>query len=283
VIDTIELSNTGTASVNISSSSLSPQQGVFTVIGTPPTQVGAGGSALVIVSFRPDAAQSYSGTLTLTTDETSTPTRTINLSGTGVKGTLSAASSIDFGKVMVGHDSTIQTTLKNTGQASVTINSLTMSGSAFSNGTFATPLTIAAGETANLDLTFTPTIGGSATGTVSFTLGDNTSVRMTLKGVGVSAAGVEETIQANEFAITLSPNPASRLTTAHISMAQAADGQLSVFDVTGHEVLSLPLGLLSEGAHDISLPVENIASGSYFVRITNTSGESASARLVLER
>ncbi|HZK75754.1 MAG TPA: choice-of-anchor D domain-containing protein [Candidatus Kapabacteria bacterium] len=283
VMDTIVLTNSGGANVNINSYTFTPTAGAFAIVGTPATQVSAGGTASVIISFHPDAAQSYAGTLTLSTDDAGTPTRTVNLSGIGVKSALSVASSIDFGNVMIGQDSTIHASIKNTGQASVTINSLTMTGSAFSNGTFATPLTIGIGQTVNLDLTFTPTLAGAATGSVRATLGDNSLVSIALTGDGVDAAGVTETGAGNEFSLSISPNPANRIATAHISMMNAADGQLTVFDVTGHEVLSLPLGLLSEGAHDVSLPIEHLASGSYFVRITNTSGESAAARLVLAR
>jgi len=283
VRDTIKLSNTGTASVAINSYTLSPLVGTFAVVNSPAAQISAGGTALVIVSFHPDAVGNFAGTLTLMTDDAGTPVRTINLSGVGVRGTLAVASSIDFGNVMVGHDSVIRATLKNTSPVSVTINSLTMTGSAFSHGTFATPLLIAAGDSASLDLTFAPTIAGAASGSVRVTLGDNTLVNIALTGAGVSSADVVTGAQGNEFSLSISPNPANHIATAHISMMNASEGQLTVFDVTGHEVLSIPLGLLSQGAHDVTLPIEHLASGSYFVRITNTSGESASARLVLAR
>ncbi|MFI5202210.1 MAG: choice-of-anchor D domain-containing protein, partial [Candidatus Kapaibacterium sp.] len=284
VRDTIKLINTRTASVAINSYKLSPLVGTFAIVNSPAAQISAGGTAVVIVSFRPSAVGNYAGTLTLMTDDGGTPVRTINLSGVGVRGTLAVASSIDFGNVMVGHDSIVRASLKNTSSVSVTINSLTMTGSAFSNGTFATPLSIAAGDSAFVDLIFTPANAGSATGTVRVTLGDNTLVNIALSGDGLSSAGVRETsASGNEFSLSISPNPANRIATVHISIMNAADGQLTVFDVTGHEVLSIPLGLLSEGAHDVSLPIEHLASGSYFVRITNASGESASARLVLAR
>jgi hypothetical protein len=239
----------------------------------------------VVVSFRPDAAGNFAAALTLRTDDAQTPVRTINLSGVGVKGALSVTPlSIDFGNVTIGQDSTIQATVTNTGQAIVAINSVTMTGSAFSSGTFVTPLTVGVGQTVNLNLTFTPTVAGTSTGLVSITLVDNTLIHVPLTGFGVSLADVATVAsQSGEYTISVSPNPASSSVTAHISMSRAADGRIELFDATGHAVVTLSLGLLSEGVHDVSLPIENLASGSYFVRITNMSGESASARLILER
>src|SRR5205085_3810882 len=135
VTDTITLNNTCTATVKINSYNImSAAADAFAIVGSPTNQIVAGGTATVIVSFHPDKAGNYSGVLTLSTDDAGSPIRTINLSGIGVKGNLWSLPSIDFGKVTVGENSTIRTSVKNTGGASLTINSLTMTGDGFSHG-----------------------------------------------------------------------------------------------------------------------------------------------------
>jgi hypothetical protein len=288
VLDTIELSNTGSATVTINSYSLVSQSGVFMVVDSSATQVGGNGTASVVVSFTPNTTGNYSGTLTISTNADFAPTRTISLSGTGVKGMLAVPqTSYDFGSIVVGNDSTIAVTLSNSGEAGVTINSVSVTGSGFSDGTFSTPQTIPAGGSTTLDLTFEPAAPGLATGTVTMTLADGTQATLALLGEGVAPApppaSVNEIAAASVFTITVTPNPASSVVTAHIDMAQTTDGTIEMFDVTGHEVLSVPLGLMTAGVYDISLPIRDLSSGSYFVRVANANGDAAAARLVIER
>jgi len=284
IMDTIKLTNTGTATLNINSYQLTPQTGAFAIVQFSAMQISAGGTAIVIVSFHPDTVGNYSAVLAITSDDAAMPTRIINLSGAGVKGKLVVMpSSIDFGTVSLDNDSIIRVWLKNIGRASLTINSLTVAGSEFNYGIFATPITINAGDSASIDLKFTPTLEGSVNGSVSFILADNTTGAMlTMHGVGASSAGVA-TGNTLDFTLSISPNPATTSVTAHISMAQSSDGEIKIFDLTGHEVVRVPFGLLDQGAHDISLPIERLVSGSYFVRITTLSGKTAEAKLVLQR
>ncbi len=283
VFDTIVLTNTGSVSVNILSYSLTPQTGVFTLVNSSATQVVGNGTASVVVSFTPNATGNYSGTLTISTDADVTPTRTISLTGEGVKGTLVLPqAAYDFGSIVVNNDSTILVTLSNSGEASLTINTLMVTGSAFSDGTFSTPQTIPVGGFIPLSLTFQPSAVGIATGTVNITLGDGTQMVIALQGTGVALASVNEAA-TSAFAIAVSPNPANSVVSAHIEMAQTTDGTIEIFDVTGHTVLSMPLGLMTAGSYDVSLPIRDLSSGNYFVRVANSNGNAAEAKLVIER
>jgi large repetitive protein len=78
----------------------------FALVGTPPSQVAAGGQATVDVSFAPAEAGEHTATLTVTHDGVNTPLE-IALSGTGVvdlaPGELSAEPvALAFGEVPVG-------------------------------------------------------------------------------------------------------------------------------------------------------------------------------------
>ncbi len=285
VVDTVQLTNSGAASVNISSYTLSPQAGTFAVLNFGTGTIGPNGTTNIILSFRPDAVGNFSGTLTLGTDEVANPIRTINLYGIGVKGVLALSpSSINFGDVTVGHDSTVRAWLKNTGGAPLTINSMMVVGAEFSHAAFATPNTIAAGDSMYTDLVFAPTVVGEATGSLFVTLSDNTLVALAMQGMGIPSAGVgNATAHTMQSSITVSPNPATSDAVAHITLDEETNGQLELFDVTGHRVLQLVLGPHAQGSFDVNLPTEDFASGTYFVRLTHVNGTGASARLVVTK
>jgi hypothetical protein len=287
VQDTITLNNGGTSSVTISKAQLLPASGSFAIVGPVPDQVPSGGSAMMIVSFHPDTAGSYSGTITLSTSDASAPTRGISLSGTGIKGALSVnPSSINFGTVLIGHDTSITATLHNTGQASIDIDSIVLTGSnnaGFSYGTFSIPQTIAAGNSTTINVSFSPTVAGSYPGSVQLMLQDGTSINISLQGVAASAGVSQNSSELSQFSLSLSPNPAGNSVTAHATLVRPAETLLEIFDASGHKMLSLPIGMLSEGNYDIFVPTASLANGSYFVRVSNTNGDAAEAQLVIEK
>jgi hypothetical protein len=286
--DTIRLSNAGTSAITISNTQLSSASGAFALVGSAPTQVSAGGTAPIIVRFHPDTAGSYSGSLTLTTSDPSIPIRTVAISGTGIKGSLSInPSQINFGNVIINHDSTIQATLKNSGLASMSISSIVLTGpstAGFSDGSFTTPQTIPAGNSITMNLGFAPTVAGSYSGNVQLTLQDGSMVNIPLQGVAENTAGVtENSYETSQISFSLSPNPAGSSLNVHASIGQTNETRLEVFDASGRQMISLPLGILSQGEHDIQVPTESLPNGSYFIRISNSNGNAAETELIVNK
>jgi hypothetical protein len=92
------------------------------------------------------------------------------VSGTGVAATflLSAnPTSLTFGNVIIGNNSSMNVTLTNTGNSNVTISGVTPSGSGFSDSGVSSGLTLTPNQSATLTVTYTPTVNGAATGSVS--------------------------------------------------------------------------------------------------------------------
>ncbi len=288
VMDTITLNNSGTSSLTISKAQLTPASGVFAIVGSTPTQVSAGSTAQVIVSFHPDTAGNYSGSLTLTSNDVSVPIRIVTLTGAGIKSTLSVTpTQINFGTIKIGHDSTISVDLHNIGQAGVTISTISVVGtnaSAFSFGTFPTPVTIAAENSSSINVSFTPTAAQTYNDTIRLTLGDGSIINIALQGTGENTAGVSQDNSGSApFSLSLSPNPAGSSLTAHVTISQTDETLLEVFDAIGHPMLSMPLGMLTQGEHDVILPTESLVDGSYFVRISNPGGAAVDAELIIEK
>jgi hypothetical protein len=83
----VTVTNTGTAAASVSSIAVS---GDFLQNNTCAGSIGAGASCTINVSFRPTASGSRTGTLTITSNATNSPT-TVALSGTGTSGSTDLA------------------------------------------------------------------------------------------------------------------------------------------------------------------------------------------------
>ncbi len=76
-------------------------------------------------------------------------------------------SSLDFGKVAVGHKVTKTGTIR-AGNARITVASADWSGEGYSVSGIAFPVTVAAGQSVSFKVTFAPQKGGSSSGNISF-------------------------------------------------------------------------------------------------------------------
>src|SRR5439155_691105 len=145
----------------------------------------------ISVTFRPTAGGSRTGTLTVTDSANNSP-QTASLSGTGTTAPAVSLSptSLSFGNQLLNTTSAAQVvTLTNTGSATLTITSITASGDFSQTNTCGSPVII--GGTCTITVTFTPTVAGSRTGTLSVT--DNASGSphtAALSGTGTTAPAV---------------------------------------------------------------------------------------------
>src|SRR5437899_254312 len=90
-------------------------------------------------------------------------------SGTGTsQPTVSLSpTALSFGTVAMGTKSTQTVKLTNSGTASLTVSSDTLSGTGFSVSGLTFPLTVAAGQSASFSVAFAPAVSGSASGSLS--------------------------------------------------------------------------------------------------------------------
>ena len=162
----VKLTNTGTASLNISQATLKGT-GFSTSGLSLPMTLAAGKSSTFSVTYAPTAAGSATGSVSLTSNATNSPA-TVALSGSG--GTLllgASPASVSFGNVTVGSSSAQTVTLSNSGTGSVTVSALTATGAGFTASGLSLPATVAAGQSTTFSVTYAPTVAGSATGSVS--------------------------------------------------------------------------------------------------------------------
>jgi Abnormal spindle-like microcephaly-assoc'd, ASPM-SPD-2-Hydin/Cep192 domain 4/Beta-propeller repeat len=196
-VQTVTLSNNGSASLSITSIAAS---GDFAQTNTCPASLAAGNpapSCTISVTFTPTAAGTRTGTVTVTDSASGSP-QTVSLTGTGTSGAVVSLSptSLTFSSQALGTTSAAQTvTLSNTGNATLSLTSITASGDFAETNTC--PASLAAGNPApscTISVTFKPTASGTRTGTLTIT--DNASgspQTVSLTGTGTTAPAVSFT------------------------------------------------------------------------------------------
>jgi Abnormal spindle-like microcephaly-assoc'd, ASPM-SPD-2-Hydin len=273
------LTNSGGSSLTVSQATLTGSS--FTLSGlTLPLTLGAGQSVTFSVVFAPQSAGTLSGNVGFTSDG-SNPAMNLPLSGTGVtQGTLTSnPTSLAFGNVQVGNNTSLSETLTNTGVSSLTISAAAASGSGFGLNGLSLPLTLTAGQSTSFTALFSPTMSGAAGGSVSITSnGSNPNLSIPLSGTGVTpgalganptslAFGSVQVGNSTNLSETLTNTGGSSVTISQVSSSAAA------FSISG---LTLPLTLtpnqsvtftatftpISAGAASGSLSVASNASNS---------------------
>jgi Abnormal spindle-like microcephaly-assoc'd, ASPM-SPD-2-Hydin/Protein of unknown function (DUF1573) len=183
----VTVTNTGTAAVNIAAATIAGAG--FTIIsGNPSASVPVGQSITVQMQFAPVAGGLANGTLTVTSDASNSPLA-IALSGTGMQPALTITpASLNFSNVIVGQSSSQNVTLTNSGNANLTMNLATISGTGFGMTGLALPKTIAAGSNISFSVQFTPTSTAAASGTITFTdNATNSPQTLTMTGSAVAS------------------------------------------------------------------------------------------------
>ncbi|MHB8485878.1 MAG: choice-of-anchor D domain-containing protein [Candidatus Acidiferrales bacterium] len=181
---TIRLSNPGSANLTISQASVSGTG--FSVTGlSVPITITPGTSMTFNAGFAPNSTGSATGSITLTSNAPNSP-MTISLSGTGAAATLTLTATppnLTFGNVLVGNTSSLNVSLTNTGNSSVTISQVTASGAGYSASGVVPNMTLTPGQSATLTVSLTPTSTGSATGSITVTSNaSNSPTTITLTG-----------------------------------------------------------------------------------------------------
>jgi hypothetical protein len=105
-----------------------------------------------------------------------------------------------FGSVSMGTTKSQTIELKNSGKTSVTVSSAKVSGRGFALHGMTTPLVVAAGKTASMTLSYTPTVLGYVTGSISVASNaSNKSLMVVVSGTGVAASALTATPATGPF------------------------------------------------------------------------------------
>lgn len=233
-LPTITFNNNGRQSVTLLQvTSSSP---VFIVSGPAlPLVLSGRSSATFGVSFAPTTAGTFTGTIAFTTNSKNNNVLTVSVSGTAAAPAPAqtyllypSATSLAFGKVLVGTSSSQTVSLSNTGNSSVSISAVSVTGSSFSVSGFSGPVTLAAGQSLSLVLACAPASVGSYVGSLTVTSNaTNSPATITLSGTGVQPAISVVPSSVSFSSVTVGVTNSQTVTisnpgTANLTVSQAA-------------------------------------------------------------
>jgi len=250
---TSTLINTGNAALSLSSVSVTgTNPGDFSQTNTCGSSVAAGAGCTISVTFTPSASGGRSASVSIADNASGSP-QTVTLSGTGTAPSASdSPSSLTFGNQSVGvASSALTSTLSNTGNAALSISSVSVTGT--NPGDFSQTNTcgssVGAGASCTISVTFTPSASGSRSASVS--IADNASGSP--QTVALSGAGTSESPNAN-----LAP---STLSFGNEPVELASSSQTITLSNTGNAALSLS-GIAITGADPNDFSENNTCGAS---------------------
>ena len=228
---TITLTNGGNASLSVSSIAITGTNTTdFTETDNCGSNVAAGASCTINVTFKPTASGSRTVSLTIADNAANSP-QSVSLTGTGVtpapQASLSSAA-LTFGSQGVGTSSAAKTvTLTNQGNASLSIASIAFTGTNATDftGTDNCGSNVAAGASCTINVTFKPTAGGSRT--AFLTIGDSAAN---------SPQSVNLTGTATDFSVAAAQGGS---TSATVTAGQAASYSLQLTGTGAAQSVSL--------------------------------------------
>ena len=198
------ITNSGTATLSISQ--ISATGAPFSVSGfLLPLNVNAGQKTTVTVTFSPTSAGTVSGSLSIVSNAPTSPS-SVSLSGSAVAATHTLSispTSLSFGNVTTGTSSATQAvTITNTGNSSVIISSITLSGTGYSMSAGGSPVTLTPSQALTLSVSFDPTAAGAVNGSISVASNASGSpATVSLSGTGVRQNSVALAWNASTSAV----------------------------------------------------------------------------------
>lgn len=226
-----------------------------------PVTLSPGQSVSLSIAFAPQTAGKPAGKIAIKSDVPSAAEIDVAVSGSAVAaGTLTVSPvSLAFGNVQVGQSQVKAAKLTNPGGTSVTISQDSVSSAAFMVSGLTLPITLSAGQSAMLNVTFSPTSTGAASGSVkvsgnsSLTMNSSsgsqatepTSTVLSLSGAGTTDGQLAVTPASVSFGnVTVGSTQSQTVTVTNSGGASATISQTAVtgsgLSVSGH---TLPLTL----------------------------------------
>ena len=186
----ITVTNTGATTITFSSIAVTGANvSSFPESTNCPTNLNAGASCTIFVSFAPASAATFSAAVTLTSNAYGSPSG-VALSGTGIPPVALNPGSVAYGNVILGNSK--GATIKVTNQMTVPLTgiSIASSGAPFSQ-TNNCGTSLAPNTQCSITITFLPTVAGTQSGTITMTDSAASSPQaVAVRGTGVLAVSL---------------------------------------------------------------------------------------------
>jgi Abnormal spindle-like microcephaly-assoc'd, ASPM-SPD-2-Hydin len=231
----VTISNTGGSNLTVTQASTSA--GGFTITGMPfPLVIGPGSQSTLNILFSPKSAAAVTGDVSITSDAANSPA-SVAVSATGIPSTSllsSGAASLSFGSVSIGAIGTLAVSLANAGNSNITISSVASSSASFAGSGVSAGMILAPGQSATLNVTFSPLAAGTLTGSITVASNaSNSSATISVLGSGTQAlshtvvltwiASASEVAGYNIYRSAVSGGPYTQLNSSDVTFASYTD------------------------------------------------------------
>jgi hypothetical protein len=282
----ISLKSSGSRAVTISSVSVTGAGFSIPALGFP-VILNSGQSITLQVYFKPTLAGAVRGAVTISTNAISGSTRTVSLSATGTAPQLGvSASSLSFGTVNLNSTSMKTLTLTSTGTAAVTINSATLSGTGFTMSGITFPATLNPGQSLTMQVSFSPTVTGTASGTLSISsnCASGGTATVAVSGTGMSSNPV---LSLGSTSLSFGDDPVGTPMNQSVSVTSTGTSAVTVSaaSITGagftFSGATFPVTLNPNVAITVQVQFDPAAIGAASGKLTFTSNSSTGATSVV--
>ncbi|MEN8247884.1 MAG: choice-of-anchor D domain-containing protein [Bacteroidota bacterium] len=279
------IENTGDATLNISSVVVSGT--AYTVVGAP-ASVAVGTITTFDITLSGATPGTFTETVTINNDDADENPFTFDITGeitapeievfqgtdnTGTPIVDAQVATIDFNSGLQGTDIPVTFAIENTGSATLTITSITVSGTAYSVS--GAPTSIVAGITSTFDITLSGASVGTFTETVTINNDDPDENPFTFDVIGNISALPEP-----EINVYVGPNNTGTLLTDGQATAVDFESAFVGFDIT------LPFTIENTGATDLNITSISTGGSDFIIiaivtPITITAGASETFGITL--
>jgi hypothetical protein len=197
VSTTVSVVNSGNKPLTISQVKVDDQSFSVSTPDNPPVQIEPNAIYTFNVGFKPTTPASYKGNLIIQSTATNN-VGPIPVTGSGTNASIPqislSANSLSFGSVGVGASAVKTLDLKNTGAATLQVDSVDLTGTGFTLGSGTFPASIEPNADLPLQVQFAPTSAGDATGqiTIHSNSDQNGVAQVGLSGTGSVASSVPQ-------------------------------------------------------------------------------------------
>ncbi len=248
----------------------------------------AGKEDSIQVTFAPLRPGSFSSHLLVHSNDPVEPLYRIPVRGAGITPTV-ASDGLNFSWVLLDSSKTLDMIVKNVGSAPLHITGWVLAGVNAAEFSFVNqgPVTIEAGDSIAVPVTFSPITEGLKSAEIRITSDDlvNSLFAAPLRGNGTLTSAETPPLAAAMSLAQNYPNPVSLQaggqTTYRVTLSRETDIALVLYDQLGREMRSLYRGRLSAGTHALRANLAALPAGVYHavLRMFAVSGESEQTRI----
>jgi hypothetical protein len=204
--ESFHIGNAGDAALSISGIQLSEGTVSFTLLNeTTSLELDPGDSAEILVAFEPVTAGEVTAAAIVSSNDPDRPAATVTLLGSTAVGELGfELSSYDFGTIAADCEALAELTLRNSGEASVELSALEISGDSFTLLTEAPlPTVIEPGTAVITTVSFAPEAEGSHNGELLAETSEGTEASVLLLGEATAPVTRSETFEVEDLPVDL--------------------------------------------------------------------------------